>query len=223
MMITINLLPEELKKKEPRFKKVDIPKVKLPTLNLKNLPILKIAIGVAIAIVALQVLVIITNIYSASQLKELTKRYNDIIPKKKEADQLKAQAKSINDKIKTIDELMVKRFSWARKLNDLSDSMTPGIWLSDLTYDEKMTEKVVRLSKGKQATEKAISRYMTLSGYASSMGEQGTALIGKFIKSLKDNDNFFSDFSSIELGSIRSDRIENQEVMNFKITCLFKE
>ncbi len=55
------------------------------------------------------------------------------------------------------------------------------------------------------------------------MGEEGTASIGKFIKSLKDNNSFFSDFSDIDLGSIKRDKVNDQEVMSFKITCFFKE
>jgi hypothetical protein len=129
---------------------------------------------------------------------------------------------------------MVKRFGWAKKLNDLSDSMTSGLWLSSLEYDEKTGEKPAAggaraptNDKGKMAspggvTERTTNRYLILSGYASSMGEQGTSLIGKFIKSLKDNAGFYSDFGDIELGSIKAEKIQDQEVMSFKLTCMFK-
>ena len=68
-----------------------------------------------------------------------------------------------------------------------------------------------------------VSKYLIISGFASTVGEEGTALIGKFIKGLKDNSSFYSDFSYIELGAIKRDRIEDQEVMSFRLTCLFKE
>jgi hypothetical protein len=54
------------------------------------------------------------------------------------------------------------------------------------------------------------------------MGEEGTALIGRFIDKLKNNLSFYSDFSDIELGSIKREQSSGQEIMTFKITCLFK-
>jgi hypothetical protein len=128
----------------------------------------------------------------------------------------------------------VKRFLWSKKLNSLSDSMTPGIWLSSLDYDEKAGEKISaggakqQIAKSKPASsgpaaEKITNKCLVLSGYASSMGEQGTASIGKFIKSLKENPEFYSDFDDIELGSIKAEKIQDQETMSFKLTCMFKQ
>jgi len=228
-MIEINLLPEELKKKEPKFKKID-----LSGINVQDIPILKIAALFFAVLVIIQVILVLIGIYGNSVVSSLSKDYSAISPKKAEAESLKSQVDTINRKVNAIDELMVKRFSWSKKLNDLSDSMTPGIWLNEVSYDEKVTERASqqdgraannksRKDTSKASPEKILSRYLILSGYASSMGEEGTALIGKFIKSLKDNPSFYSDFSTIELGVIKRDRVEDQEVMNFKITCLFKE
>jgi hypothetical protein len=54
------------------------------------------------------------------------------------------------------------------------------------------------------------------------MGEQGAALVGKFIASMKDNPLFFADFADIKLESIKTEKMFDQEVMRFKIICLFK-
>ena len=107
---------------------------------------------------------------------------------------------------------MGHRFSWARKLNALGDAVTPGIWLANLSYAE-----------GPSGREAGSSRILVLTGYAAGAGEQGAALVGKFIKSMKDHPAFYGDFSDIALGSIRSEKVEGQEIMNFRITCLFKE
>jgi hypothetical protein len=90
----------------------------------------------------------------------------------------------------------------------MSDSMTAGIWLTQLDYDEKTVERakpVVMTPRGesKPSTEKVLERYLLISGAASSMGEEGTALIGRFIEKLKDNTSFYADFSDIELGNIK--------------------
>lgn len=227
-MIEINLLPQELRKKEPRFKSIEFGEF-----DIKNLPLVNMAITAAVILLSVHILLFAVGAYSKSRIADLRKRYDTILPQKQEAMNLKTQIDLMNKKVTAIDELMVKRFSWARKLNELSDSVTPGIWLSSLEYDEKMSEHSVQLvpkpsnGKGKvgatkQSTERTMSKYMIISGYASSMGEQGTALIGKFIQSLKDNQAFYSDFNDIELGSIKSERVQDQEVMSFKITCMFK-
>jgi len=228
-MIEINLLPEEYRKKDAQAKRMDLAKF-----NVQNLPLFKIA-GAALAVmVAVPVLLFFIGLYARAHLSSMEKRYNQMAPAKVEADALKSEIEMVNKKMQAIDELMVKRFSWARKLNDLSDSVTPGIWLTELSYSEKLTERPVTINikgmkpKGqndarKTVMEKALEKYLIISGYASGMGEDGTAAVGKFIKSLKDSSAFYSDFSGIELGAIKTDRIEDQEVMSFKITCMFKE
>lgn len=227
-MIEINLLPEDMRKKEPRFKKID-----LSGISVKNIPIIKVVTGAAIILVVVPILLFVLNTALDSNLVSLQKRYNALLPQKKEADLLKSRVEAAGKRVATIDALMTKRFSWARFLNDLSDSVTQGIWLTEVQYGEKRGEKSApavaqKLANGKMRTDKAkpvgfTMRYVAISGFASTMGEQGTALVGKFIKSLKENDSFYSHFSSIDLGSIKSEKLDAQEAMNFTITCLFKE
>lgn len=228
-MIEINLLPEELKKKAARFKKFE-----LSAFNLQGLPFMKIGIAAAALLIALHITLYLAGAFASSSLSALSKKYDEILPKSQEADKLKVQLEDMNKRVRAIDTLMLKRFSWANKLNYLSDSMTPGIWLSELDYDETPGEKPLEriaagANSGKQKglmarplTLKTVARYLEISGYASSMGEEGTASIGKFIKSLKENDGFYSDISDIELVSIKSDKVAGQEVMSFRISCLFK-
>jgi len=49
MMIEINLLPQEYRKKEPRFKGVDFSQ-----LNLQNIPIMHIIVGVVVFLIVIQ-------------------------------------------------------------------------------------------------------------------------------------------------------------------------
>lgn len=226
-MIEINLLPEELKKRKHAAPKIDIENIKLEKGSLIKIAI--IAVGIFIAI---QVAVFGLGFISTIIFNSLEKSYKQVLPAKHEAEQLKADIDRMSRKASAIDELMVKRFSWAKKLSDLNESVTPGIWLTQLDYDEKIIERPkvspVRIIKGKEnmetgvAMEKISERYLIILGAASSMGEEGTAFIGRFIKELKENPSFYSDFSDIELGSIKREQVSGQEIMTFKITCLFK-
>jgi len=207
-MIEINLLPQELRKKP-----FDFSKINFKGLDIKSIPVFNIIVGIAAAAVLLQLAAFLIGIISSAELASVSRSYNAILADKKEADTLKAKVADINKRSKAIDELMVKRFSWAKKMKDLSDCVTPGIWFSDLYYDEEPVS-------GKART--AMPGALVISGYASGTGEQGAALIGRFIKSLQDNKGFYSDIDSIDLVSTKSEKVNNQDVMSFRITCLFK-
>ncbi|MCX5686864.1 MAG: hypothetical protein NTW09_05360 [Candidatus Omnitrophica bacterium] len=233
-MIEINLLPEELKKKnEPKFKKFNLSGLSSGNFNINKMPLVKIGIIAIAALAAFHLALFLVGTASKDSLASLAKKRDACLPKKNEADSLRNELVLINKKVTAIDGLMVKRLSWAKKLDGLSDALTPGIWLTDLSYDERTGDRLVPVARtpngkskkdsSRSVAEKVVYRYLVLSGYASSMGEQGTALIGKFIKSLKESSQFYSDFSDITLDSIKSDKFQDQEVMNFKITCMFKE
>ncbi len=207
-MIEINLLPQELKPKPSLFSGIN-----LKGLDINSIPILKIAAGIGVCLVLAQLVVSLIWMISSAELRSATKKYNEILPEKKVADALKAKEAYINKRSGAIDELIVKRFSWARKINLLSDCVTPGIWLSELSYDEApMTDK----------TKTAKPGALIISGYASGAGEQGTSLIGKFIKSLQEDKYFYSDMASVNLVSTKSNKVDKQDVMSFRITCIYK-
>ena len=225
-MITINLLPEELKKEERAFTKISF------SFEGKGKSFKNLAIAAVLILITVHISLFFMNMKSSESYKALSQKNKRLAPAKKEYETLKAEAEISKKKATAIDELMANRFSWAKKLSDLSESLTQGIWLTELSYQENSTEIPVQVKappirpgskKEVMATEmkKITLRYLNISGYASSMGEQGTALIGKFIKNMKDNESFFSDFSEIKLESIKSDKILDQEVMSFRIICQF--
>ncbi|MFA5085495.1 MAG: hypothetical protein WC482_03925 [Candidatus Omnitrophota bacterium] len=222
-MIEINLLPEEMKKKKRSASKIDASMI-----NLSSLPIVNIVMIAVGALLAIQLALFVIGVISGIVFNSVDRKYKDILPKKNETLQLKTSVDTANKKVAAIDELMVKRFSWEKKLNALSNSMIPGIWLTELEYDEKITgaprpvSTDPAMNKGARAAKNILSRYLILSGAASGMADEGTALIGRFIKSLKDDKAFYFDFSDIELGTIKREKMDDQEIMIFKITCFFK-
>jgi hypothetical protein len=239
-MIEINLLPEEArkKKKEKAVKALDLSGFDLSKISLEGLknipmdtPVARWTITAIAFFVAFHILLFGIGVFAKLRTGALTRRYEVLSPQKKEADMLRSQSESITSKVGAINGLMVKRFSWAKKLNALSDSMAVGVWLNELSYDNKVAERIMQKSpsarnkKGASgsSTEKFIVNYLVLAGYTSQVGEGGAALVGKFIKSLKNNPSFYSDFNDITLVSVKSDKAEGQEVMSFNIICPFKE
>ena len=225
-MVEINLLPEEAKKKKRPASRMNTSAIKLP-----SLPVIGLAAAAVGVVLAAQLALLITGFMKDATLKSLGSEYKIVSLKKRETEKLKIQMDTMNKRVAAIDELMVKRFSWGKKLDSLSDSVTPGIWFTELEYDEKLTDAPNiadtdstknRPGESKQTAEKILSKYLILSGAAYSKGEEGAALVGRFIKSLKDNPEFYSDFSDIELGTIKTDRVDGQDITMFRITCLLK-
>ncbi|MDO8525561.1 MAG: hypothetical protein Q7S07_03635 [Candidatus Omnitrophota bacterium] len=221
-MIKINLLPEELKKEDKSFSKTGF------SLKGKMELFKNVAIAAALILAAAHIVFFFVGKSSSAAFKKLTLKYNQLSPGKKEYESLKAAADLTDKKAKAIDDLMTGRFIWAIKLNSLSDCMVGGIWLTEISYEEKPSEVTVSSgakkepAKAKAEVKKVNLRYLIISGYATSMGEQGTSLVGQFIKSMKDDPLFYSDFSEIKLESMKSEKVLEQEAMSFKITCLFK-
>ncbi len=221
-MIEINLLPKELKKKRSQFKMPDITFIFMPA-----------AVGLVGLLILVQVLLTATIAYKSSQYKGLDKKWNKILPEKTQIDSIKGQIRGVQKKVDAIDKLIVKRTLWSRRLNDISDSMIPGIWLVKLSIDEKtvhfkaktkyLPSRKRKASAAAGSEEKAkVVRYLNIEGCASSTYGDETATVGRFIESLKENESFFESFSEIELELIERKVIKDIELMKFRLSCYFK-
>jgi len=187
-MIELNLLPEELKKKRRRI-------------ELPELPLIPLTVGIVIFLAAIQLLISGLIFLNQRQLKILDKKWEDIAPRKKELDRMKKIIAQTGRKNQAIEELMKRRINWARLLNNLSNDLTPNIWLRELSYEKDA---------------------LALSGTAAGKGEETTAHIARFITILKSDKDFFKNFTDIELISIKKGFIADQDVMNFILLCKFK-
>lgn len=205
-MIEINLLPEELKRKR---RKRQLPKI----------PLIPTTIIFISALIILQVFLSGVVFFGKKQLSSVEKEWQALAPKKRELDAIKKKISLTAKKTEAIENLMKERLSWSRILNEISNSMTPNVWLTELRYEEKSQAK--QGSKGSKEIMAKV-RSLVLSGAASGKGEEATAYIAHFITSLKQNDKFFRDFEDIEVVSIKKSIMEGADVMNFTIVCRFE-
>jgi len=215
-MIELNLLPQELRKK--KRKKIELPEI----------PIIPIAIGFVGILVVIQLLILGLIFISNAQVGRLDKEWQGLAPKKSELDGIKQNISNTDKKIKAIEDLIEKRTSWSRIMNELSNSLTANIWLNELSYDERVDVAASKLRKRSSAKKSSSSKdkqsrtgILRLSGSAAGRGEEATTYIARFITSLKDNEDFFEDFEDIELISIKKGSVAGQDVMNFIIACKF--
>ncbi len=204
-LIEINLLPPEMR-----------PKKKFVMPEISFLPILIWAVS---SLFIIQVILLSLVRYERQQLNKLNTRWQGLTSSNAKLSELKAELKVVTERVATIEELFKRRFIWARKLNQLSDVLSKGIWLDDIHLEIK-TQAAPQGVKGAKPKKFYL---LLLQGTAVSREEEETAVIGRFMKDLKAHMEFFADFSDIELGSIQSDKIGGRDVMHFTITCYFKE
>ncbi len=195
-MIELNLLPEEFKKKRTRIELPEIPLVPIAVVFVSALLVIQFILGAVIFL-------------SKRQLAGLDEKWEELVPKKEEFETIKEQIVTTDKKVTAVEGLMEEQLNWSRLLNQLSNSVTANIWLTQLAYEE-----------GTASRNKI--RTLALSGSAAGKSEEATAYIARFIKALKDNKIFFGNFDNIELVSIRKGLVAEQDVMNFILTCSFK-
>ena len=219
-MIELNLLPPEFRKK--KRKKIELPK----------LPIIPFAALIFGILIVLQISLLGIIFLLKTQEARLDKKWEEIAPKKIEMDRLKKEIGDINNKTDAINELVKERVLWSGILNEISSSITPSIWLTSLSYDEKTEKTEVKKaaeksagkkSRKKQTYETRDVRTLLISGNATGRGEEAPAYIARFINALKNNKTFSVYFREVEPVSMKKIQMAGEEVMDFTILCTFKE
>ena len=193
-MIEVNLLPEELRKKDER---IDI---------LAELPIQRGAIIFVIAFFVIQCLASVYAFYLSSHFKATQAKIEKMTLANKQITEQKAFTMAVKKKIEKGEVVAHRPFYWAAFLNALSDSTTKGIWFTSISVfnDGKVSQ-------------------LKLQGSVYSGGGEETAYIGKFIKELKSNAFFNEVFEEIQLPPINQKKIKDFDVYDFTILCNFKK
>lgn len=215
-MIEINLLPQHLRKRKKRVK-VELPKLKF----------LPFALAALAFVAAIQLFLFGSIVVKKRQNIKLAQTWKELLPSKNEIDKIKQEHKDLKVKEYTIGEFVRKKMLWAKKLNDLSDSVAPGIWLTDVSIKEEIIQEPPPPVPRGTKVKKYRKRVLNITGRAVSAVGGEAASIGEFVKSLKENEGFFEHFSSVELSSSKTVRIRTKamkyvEVMEFVLACPFR-
>ncbi len=205
-MIEINLLPEELRKRE---------KVKL---DLPEIPVFKILSVILVVVVSAQILLSAFAVYQMTTFVGLKKKLETLTKENREISVRKAETVAMAVQLKEIQALTERKFLWSVLLNDLSDSMTKGVWLRSLSVTTFAADDTG--SRKKENTPK--KRTLNLEGSVIGSGQE-TAIIGKFIKQLKESPRFGELFDDIKLSAINQKKIKDFDVYDFVLIGIFKK
>lgn len=192
-MIEINLLPEELRKEKRPGLSLDIEMDKLKIL----------AGGGFVGILVL--VIVFLSIASAIRKKQLTNlmiKEQRFAPQKTQAETIDKEISLLKARMNAVDEITKREFLWAKKLNELSGLVLPGIWFTRVNTDSE-------------------NRFI-IEGSVISKKEEAMASVGKFMENIRAHETFFKDFNNIELESVQRKSTEERDIVDFKIALYFR-
>jgi len=193
-MIEINLLPEELRKKKSE-----------PCFNL-NIEAGKLKFWIGGGVVGILILIVTTlflgSFIRKAQINSLLAREKNFSSKLSQIDSVNKEIAVLKAKMNILDQLTKRKFLWTEKLNQLSDLVLPGIWFTHVYTDSE--------------------NRLIIEGSVFSKSEEAMASVGKFMKNVKDNQQFFKDFKNIKLESVQRKNKEERDMVDFKIALYFQ-
>lgn len=190
-MIEINLVPEHLRKKwKPQAKAEE------------GIPLFKekiIGLGGGFLVLLLVVHGILQFIISNkfSKYEKYKKEWEEISPARTNVNRTISELKQLREKMKSMEEVTGgQKISWSRKLNEISDSLSRGVWLNRIVFSEET---------------------LLMQGSAVSKNKTEMISVHKFTSNLKNHEGFKEYFSNVELELIKSRRINMTSIADFTI------
>lgn len=191
-MIEINLLPEAMRKQKKAYSRLDLEIAKIKFL----------AGGVVVGLLILLLLVFsIGSCIRKRQILSFTENERLIAPQRSQVEALNKELSILKGKMAALDEVTRRKFLWAKKLNELSDLVLPGIWFTRIRTN--------------------LDETFMIEGSVISKKEEAMASVGKFMKDIKEHASFFGDFSNIKLESVQRKSMDGRDIVDFKIALHF--
>lgn len=220
-MIELNLLPVQLRKKKQTLSFEKLPVVTQGPLKfLIKFPPRVLCFYAGGVLLGLYTLALLGVFLSQHRLSTLKKEWEQMMPEREKANRLNQEYAELNAVEKAAQGFR-RNFSWAKKLQELSDSMVRGVWLRELSLAERHRDALPQ-EGGSEGRSPHSDKLLVLVGTAASAKGDQTALVGRFIRSLKENKEFFVDFTNVELESIKRRAVQSLDVMDFKVICTFR-
>jgi hypothetical protein len=194
-MIDINLIPAALRKdgKENASLKINIPQEML----------FGIGVGLIFLMVTVHLLLGVVWWVGVGRLSSEKANWQKVLPDKTALDSINKESGELKKKIKMISDMTVKEsVLWAPKFNAISDSLPKGLWIRRMTLDKVG---------------------LTIEGSVVSKSQNEINNVGLFLASLKQNDNFMKDFSSLEVNSIQGAKDNTVDVTDFSVMAKLNE
>lgn len=176
--------------------------------------------------IAIGIVLSISISHKQKALGILNEKVKELSASPQEMQDLKTQWDGLEKKVKLIDDLLSRKFSWFEKLDLLAILIPDGVWLTDIfSKQEKSSARnspSTAAGKGKTVVIDDLSRKTTIviKGMAVAYKIQDAiVLVRDFIKNLQNNEEFAKDFEAIKLNTLVKAAIGGMDVMRFDLIC----
>lgn len=196
-MIEINLVPQHLRKK--RRSRILIG----GGFFLPREIVAGMIGGIGVLLVIIHVILQFMIGVKYIQHRAYSLKLDRIAAQKGDVDQVFGNLKRLQNKMKTIESLLGKDYVlWSQKLNQISDVLPRGVWLTRLTLEDKA---------------------LMIQGSSVSKESDQMIFVHNYTSQLKEDEAFAVSFKNMELGLIRSRKINGTPVADFTITAELKK
>ena len=191
-MIEINLVPENLRKK--RRGPVVTPG---PVTGLPKEALIGTAGGFVALLIVLSLILqgyITMRVFNRNALK---KGVDSIAAAKTNVEKVIDEMKQIKGRVKTLEDVVGRRkISVAQKLNELSDNLPRGVWLTKVAMEGK---------------------FFIIEGSAASKAKSEINDVHALAANLKASKNFMENFKNLEVNMIKARSVEGLPIADFTI------
>lgn len=215
-MPQINLLSPALGKKIRKAKTFALPKVDTSALSKTvihtTFPLFVVLLGISL------ILFILVS-KKTIELNKLKQQEQSLAINPQELLKLNNRKTSLEKKNNLLAELSSRTFLWTDKLNDLSDCLPSGVWLTEIFLTKK------KVTQENPSGKREEIEWIILSIRGSAIAPQiddAVSFIGEFVDALKQKTSFAGDFSEIKLNAINKGTIGKTDVMNFELLCFLR-
>jgi Tfp pilus assembly protein PilN len=144
---------------------------------------------------------VVWGIFKGYQFYRLNAEWQKLSPQRKELDKFKQEYEFLSQDSRIIQQLAGQRINWSEKLNKLSLSLPSGVWFNEITL---------------------LRKDFTLKGSAVSLKKDEMSLINRFMQDLKNDAEFFKDFSTLELNSFQVKNVGGYDTVEFILQATLK-
>ena len=192
-MIEINFLPPQLRKKRKTSNFVS------RSIVLPRETVIALTGGVLFFLLFIHAVLQFIIAIKFVQIKRYEKQLTRIAPEKSNADRVLQELRVLQAKVKSIEGVAGQRkISWAKKLNEISNALPRGVWLTRLTFQEGI---------------------LIIQGSAVSKSKNEMSSVHAFSSNLRNDPSFSGNLNNTELGLIKSRKINTTQVADFTITA----
>lgn len=193
-MIEINLLPEELKARVRSKPKKEAGVSGAGPIAFEPRYLFYLIPFILAILVCAHVYLGLVYLVKTGELRQLNGKWQSLEPQRKELEAFNAEYAVISEDAKALQQILQSRINWAQKLNQLSLGIPSGVWYSEISITPND---------------------FTLHGSVVALQKEELTLVNKLISNLKNNTNFFKDFSNLELNSAQKKTIGGYDIFDF--------